>query len=493
MALFRKTVLFLVGSLPIMLMGQWNTTNYFNKSYDFQYIVDIVDKVIVTDSGYFIFGDSGWPVSMLLLMETDSSGNIIWEQYFGDGIHDYRNSTAIVYKNQGYYLGGLKESQINGKYLWWYGYSNKKGIVQWEKVFGDTMESQGLFDIIYTADSNLLLIGNAQRNNGNDSQFRLVKCQLDGSVIWEKQYGNSLWEVAFDGLLCDDGGFLICGYRHNVPAGDRDILLIRTDSLGNELWEKTYGGDYRDWGGHITKSLEGGYLIAGLKQTYKDLLNFNDEYRGWLIKIDDSGNEQWSKLYQYLNYRKNSLEDGIIQLSDSSYVSIGGVKDNASKKDRAWIVKTDRFGKVIWSRTYTRNPSKHHYFYDFKPTPDGGFIVCGTTWNQSQDAWLVKLDSFGCDTPGCQIYDAVQNIPAPKAGLNIYPNPSTGIIHISFPSLQSEARAILFNALGQAVLEKKLVAGSAKLNLDLSLLPRACYVLQVESAEQVYTAKVLVE
>jgi len=141
MAFISKIILFIVCFMPLTLIGQWNTTNYFNRSYDFDYYVDIVVKLIVTDSGYFIFGDSGWPDAKMILIETDSSGNPKWEHYYGDGTHDYRSSTAISYKDSGYYLGGLKEIQISGKYLWWYGYSNKQGILQWEKVFGDTLES----------------------------------------------------------------------------------------------------------------------------------------------------------------------------------------------------------------------------------------------------------------------------------------------------------------------------------------------------------------
>jgi len=88
---------------------------------------------------------------------------------------------------------------------------------------------------------------------------QLVKVDNNGTILWEKQYGYNYWELPIGGLLSDDAGFLICGYRENGISEDRAILLIRTNSLGNELGGKTYWSDNNDYGAYIVKNLEGGY------------------------------------------------------------------------------------------------------------------------------------------------------------------------------------------------------------------------------------------
>jgi len=80
MSSLKTTVSLIVCFIPIMLTGQWNSVNYFNKSYDFQYVADIVEKLVVTDSEYLMIGSSGWPNARLLLVDVDSAGNIVCDQ-----------------------------------------------------------------------------------------------------------------------------------------------------------------------------------------------------------------------------------------------------------------------------------------------------------------------------------------------------------------------------------------------------------------------------
>ncbi|MFN4079679.1 MAG: hypothetical protein ACK4NS_02165, partial [Saprospiraceae bacterium] len=79
------------------------------------------------------------------------------------------------------------------------------------------------------------LVGVFKRRN-----FFLVKTDVLGKPIWQKNYGTADREVGSDMLLLDDGGILMCGHREQAD-GSEVILLLRTDADGNVLWFKTVG------------------------------------------------------------------------------------------------------------------------------------------------------------------------------------------------------------------------------------------------------------
>jgi hypothetical protein len=89
--------------------------------------------------------------------------------------------------------------------------------------------------------------------------------------------------------------------------------------------------------------------------------------------------------------------------------------------------KCDLAGELMWRRGYQTNSQIDHYFYDVKRTLDGGYIMAGTAFDSllvSQDAWLVKVDSFGCLVPGCQVFDGLGEQFTDLADvLSVYPNP----------------------------------------------------------------------
>jgi hypothetical protein len=65
--------------------------------------------------------------------------------------------------------------------------------------------------------------------------------------------------------------------------------MIKTDTYGNEQWNRTYGGKYNDAGHSIDCTSDGGYIITGIKGLYvKD----NPTYDVWLIKTDSQGKSQ---------------------------------------------------------------------------------------------------------------------------------------------------------------------------------------------------------
>jgi len=99
--------------------------------------------------------------------------------------------------------------------------------------------------------------------------FRLIRLDQDGEIVWDKNYGNELDEFSYELKKTPDGGFVMVGYMY--PSGgveDRQVWVVRTDSNGDTLWTKAFGGEMGEIGYSIEPTADSGYIIAGETYSY---------------------------------------------------------------------------------------------------------------------------------------------------------------------------------------------------------------------------------
>jgi hypothetical protein len=140
-----------------------------------------------------------------------------------------------------------------------------------------------------------------------------------------------------------------------------------------------------------------------------------------------------------------------LELNDGSLITCGqrnvwnpNIVEPAKFRLHGILSKYSKDGAHIWERRY-RHPeavdlwNTKHFLYDVEPTADGGFAAAGfltPSTDTTQDTWVIKVDSFGCMEPGCEVI-SVPEIEMAIAALKIYPNPSNGILNIKItPSSQ---------------------------------------------------------
>ena len=181
---------------------------------------------------------------------------------------------------------------------------------------------------------------------------------IKASNTWQKTFNRSLLSSsqAKSARQTSDGGYIIAGITNNYtpqPDGTSTLVgfnyvwLIKTDSSGNELWNKTLGGlSIYDTVNSFQQTNDGGYIIAG--QTYSHA--GSGAWDGWLIKTDSSGNELWNKTFGEAEINEaNSVQ----QTSDGGYIIAGRTNsyENGNVGD-AWLIKTDSAGNELWDKTF---------------------------------------------------------------------------------------------------------------------------------------------
>lgn len=202
------------------------------------------------------------------------------------------------------------------------------------------------------------------------------------TIMWSKTYGGSQDDYGYSIQQTGDGGYIIVGTTHSFGAGGCDMWLLRTDSLGDTLWTKTYGWSGGDGAVSIQPTIWGGYIAVGST-------DHTDTVSVWLIRLDDAGDTLWTRSIPpgYGAWWGNDVK----QTADSGYVIAGTGQDRPDPF--AFLLKTDSLGNVLWS-----NPGSGSYSNSVQQTYDGGFITTGAGGggiSLSTEFCLYKTDSIG--------------------------------------------------------------------------------------------------
>ncbi len=215
---------------------------------------------------------------------------------------------------------------------------NNNGDILWTKYYGGA-ESENAYCIKGFSNGYIIAGYTLSFGNGNNDYY-LIRINADGDTLWTKTYGGADSDIAYYVHVLEDGFFII-GYTASYGNGNEDIYLIRTDTLGDTLWTKTYGGASTDIGMSILPN-NNGFLIIGNTESYG---NYRDIY---LLQIDSIGDSLWAKTiggndYDYAQYAIKDSNSILIIGSTTSYGA--GLYDY-------YIVKVDNAGDTLWTKTY---------------------------------------------------------------------------------------------------------------------------------------------
>ena len=234
------------------------------------------------------------------------------------------------------------------------------------------------------------------------------------AIQWEKSFGGSGNDFARFQQQTNDGGFILVGYSNSTDGdvtnnhGGFDVWVMKIDSLGNLLWQKSIGGTGLEVGNNIAQTNDHGYVISGYSSSNDTNITGNHGgYDVLVIKLDSAGNEKWKKVYGGSNNDGN-IESGILPVNDggfmiatNSFSDDGDVSGNHGGNDW-WIFKIDSAGNLKWQKCLGGSGSEDSH--TIIATSDSGFIIAGHTGSSDgdvgptkgmEDEWIVKIDSAG--------------------------------------------------------------------------------------------------
>ena len=292
---------------------------------------------LTSDGGYIATGERS---NDLFLIKTDSEGNEEWTYTFGDtssGIDDYGNYVQQT-SDGGYIVIGETESFASG--IWDSDMVliklNPFGVEEWFQIFGDDGPNPGISGQ-QTTDGGYVLLS----RDSND--ITLIKTDQEGNEVWNK---TLLDEENVDPHRIEqtnDGGFAIFG-RIGIEENGWDFLILKTDEEGNQEWYSSYGDTDNQNSSGVQKgqaTSDGGYINVGTIYPNGSAIE-----SVWLIKSDSLGQFEWSKTFNYYN----EMGISVIQTLDGGYMIMARSFNYSSYNIDVLLIKTDGEGNEQWNK-----------------------------------------------------------------------------------------------------------------------------------------------
>ena len=217
-----------------------------------------------------------------------------------------------------------------------------------------------------------------------------MKTDSNGNKQWNRTFGGAEGNSGAKSVQqTADGGYVIAGSTRSCGAGGGDMWLVKTDSNGNEQWNRTFGGTEADVAHAVQQTSGGGYILAGFTRSHRD-----GGWDVWLVKTDPNGNEQWNQIFGGTGY---DAAHSVRQTDDGGYIVAGETESYGAMGEfrhrNSWLVKTDPNGNEQWNLTF--GGIADDGACSVQQTADGGYVIAGHTQSYGaggSDVWLIKLE-----------------------------------------------------------------------------------------------------
>lgn len=505
----KITFLTLFSAFSLTLTGQvFFNRAYFNDSLNSKY--GSANAVIQTSDGNFFVAGTSQYYDRATALKLNSQGDTIWSFSAWESACVGQVINSVLEATDGdFVIGG---DYYNFLIQDWAGFlikiNSETGAVIWQREIGEIGKSERILSIKETADKGYVLSGDVYfLDSSGVSPFYnvdalIVKTDSLGLTELTNTFGGADSQDANSIELTDDGGFILLGSSYSNTSSLSSIYAVKTDNLGNMLWQKFYGGNFDNRGWNICKLQDGNYVVVGGSNYAVDSTG------SYIAKIDPDGFILWeknlkgTKLYQ-------DFQD-VDQLPNGNIVACGNTfKDNTGNRIRGVLKAFNPIdGALVWEKQYRYKvvDKAQNVFYNIDVCNDGGMILSGNFTNLNNYPisnpsyfWVVKTDCKGsfiqwgnsCSQAGI---DELEDESSPT-WFTLYPNPTTSnfSVQCTLPNNSKNNKISIFDAMGKLMQIVPISAFSnADVEIDASGFAKGVYSIVLSSDKQILQTQKLV-
>lgn len=354
-----------------------------------------------TEDGNFVLIGStasfGAGIQDAYVIKIDLNGDTLWDKRYGGGA-TYSDGFDIESSpvDSNLYTAGFSPSFGGGG-------TGEMMSMRLDQVgtelntrrFGGNPGVEEAFAIEMGLDDQFVVAGYAETAAAGVYDMCIVKRTVGGAIVWANNYGTSLMEYGYDiTTVPADTGYAISGVSYGLGLGGQEWYVVRTDKNGDTLWTSTFGGMLNDLNTHIDHTNDGGFILSGHTQNFGAL-----GYDLLLIKIDGNGDQIWTTMLS--GPGRDELHD-VKETADGGYIAVGFTDSYGAGDRDGLVVRTDVNGDTLWTRTIGGILDEE--FHAVELTQDGYYLIIGYSESfgtGGKDVYVVKMDDNG--NAGCHL------------------------------------------------------------------------------------------
>jgi len=421
-------------------------SQYFQRLYDYDSSCDWgVNIFLQPDGNYFIRGNLQHTASedwAIFNMQISADGNTVLSK------HVVQIDTTSMFLGTpgetrcllgGGYIAPIQILQPHGSYP-----SGRGGLIKYDaagdtvflKTYTDTSQYfEGMYACAVMPDEGY--IGGGGRSYDTFSYFDpllLVRTDSMGDTLWTRTYQkNDTQASAINNLISLADGRIVAGAMSTkvvgVPSGsyyDNAPWFILLDNMGNIIRDTLYSSTYLvgENCGSLYADINGGYTHIGILNSYNPAdINAISNFPAYIAHLDTNFRMTWITNFTYNSTYGHRQGDIVRQLQDSSYVVVGEATGPYAPSTQGFAAKISKTGAIVWSNNYYSDSNQFAYFVDMVEKPDGGLVFVGKTFNDTCAAWKDNGDVWLVST------DSNGYIP-PNTGVTVSPVVAEGVVKI---------------------------------------------------------------
>jgi hypothetical protein len=387
-----------------LLRANSNGDSLWSRTYGGNSLESCFSAQLTSDSGCVLAGYTfsfGAGNADCWLVRTNADGDSLWSRTLGGASTDQGISVRQTSDN-GYILGGQTLSFGAGNWDAWLVRTDADGDSLWSRTFGGG-NVDACLSARQTTDVGYILAGYTISFGAGNEDFWLVKTDSIGDSLWSQTFGGDSSDVCRSVRQTFDDGYILAGYTRSFGAGNEDFWLVRTDGDGDSLWSRTFGGGGSEFCLSIEQTADSGFVLIGQTNSFGA-----GDFDFWLLKTDSNGDSLWSRTF---GGRAADRGRSVQQLSDGSYVLAGSAESIFSGEDDFWLVKTGRDCQlpllppeelVVWADgdslrlAWRPTPCATSYDVRWSPEPFGGVwsLLTSTSDTAAVDTMGVSAKRF---------------------------------------------------------------------------------------------------
>lgn len=317
----------------------------------------------------------------IALERRDRSDSLVWSRWFG-GTQDEKVHGITPLSDGGFLIFGKTESFGQGA---WIVRTDGKGTEIWNRTFGGRMSKFNT--AIEMKGGEYALAGTSDAFSGKGQGAWLVMLSPDGTELWNRTYGGEVLDYATAVAEFPDGGLVIAGVRMTNADKLEEGLVVRTDSDGNTIWEKTFGGSGSDEIRSVVVTRQDEIVFTG--SSFSPGVTIDDF---WVVKTDADGNEIWNR-----KLAGKGIERGMaIATGPDDAFLVGEVV--VSDDYEIHLLTLDNAGTVLSDKTFTTGivPDIMSGSWRLSRDTGGSMALIGT--GEGRGVWVIEMTPGGSDT-----------------------------------------------------------------------------------------------